>query len=58
MRCFACGKMGYCASQCPNKKGKKKAVAASTEVEECTSRFDSEFALVVSLVTSAISKSV
>lgn len=51
VKCFACGKLGHYALQSPNKKGKKKGVTASAEVDEFTSRFDTKFALVLNLAT-------
>eukprot|EP00253_Pinus_taeda_P032489 PITA_32489 len=52
VKCFACGKMGHCVVQCPNKKGKmKQGVAASVDVDDFATIFDSECALVASLAT-------
>jgi hypothetical protein len=56
VRCWACQKMGHYAVTCPERKrGKVKNVAASTEIEEFSSRFDQEFSLVVGLATSVTS---
>jgi hypothetical protein len=51
VRYFACHKFGHYASQCPN--NKKKQTAASTAVEEFSTKFDKEFSLVVCLSTRA-----
>lgn len=46
VKCFACGKIGHYVVQCPNKKNKKNHRAvASVEVDEFTSIFDTELAL-------------
>ena len=34
VKCFSCNKMGHYAVVCPNKKKKKKQIAASTKVDE------------------------
>ena len=53
VRCWACQKMGHYAVTCPErKKGKRKNVAASTEVEEFSSQFEQEFSLIAGLSSS------
>jgi hypothetical protein len=55
IKCFACHKLGHFASQCPNKKCKKKshmAASASTEVDEFAARFEDEFSLIACLSSS------
>jgi hypothetical protein len=47
VKCFSCHKFGHYARQCPNKK--KKQIAASTEVEEFSTKFDKEFFLIACL---------
>jgi hypothetical protein len=49
VKCFACHKFGYYASQCPNKK--KKQIVALAVVEEFSTKFDKEFSLIVCLST-------
>ena len=49
VKCFACHEFGHYVVQCPNKK--KKQVAASTDMEEFSSKFDQEFSLVTCLST-------
>jgi hypothetical protein len=49
VKCFACHKFGHYAGQCSNKK--KKQTAASTMMEEFSTKFDKEFSLVVCLST-------
>jgi hypothetical protein len=56
VKCFACHKMGHYVGQCPNKK--KKQIAASTDVEEFSTRFEKEFSLLVCLSSRASSTSV
>lgn len=57
VRCFSCHNIGHYAFQCPNKKEKKKGVVASTEVDEFSTKFDIEFALMVSIAISVTSSS-
>jgi hypothetical protein len=56
VKCFACHKLGKYIVQCPNKK--KKQVAASTDMEDFSSKFDREFSLVTCLATCSVSSSV
>jgi hypothetical protein len=54
--CFCCNKLGHLASQCPERKKKKKEskepeTVAITSIEEFASKFDREFSL-VTLVSS------
>jgi hypothetical protein len=52
-------KLGHYASQCPNKKKKgKPQVAASTEVDEFSAKFEKEFSLVACLSSTSVSTSV
>jgi len=46
-----CIKMGHYAVTCPNKKKKKKQVAASAEVDELSYQFE-DFSLIVCMSTS------
>jgi hypothetical protein len=56
VKCFACHKFGHYAGQCPNKK--RKQIAASTKVEEFSTKFNKDFSLVVCLSTRATHSSV
>jgi hypothetical protein len=53
VKCFVCHKFGHYVGQCPNMK--KKQVAASTNVEEFTHRFEKEYLLLVCLSSRASS---
>jgi hypothetical protein len=56
VKCFACHKFGHYGGQCHNKK--KKHIAASTEVEEFSTKLDKEFSLMVCLSTRTTRSSV
>jgi hypothetical protein len=56
VRCYCCNQLGHLASQCPERKKKKKEhegpdTTATTTMEDFSSKFDKEFSL-VTLVSS------
>ena len=56
VRCYCCNQLGHLASQCPEKKKKRKeqegpATVATTTMEDFSSKFDMKFSL-VTLVSS------
>jgi hypothetical protein len=56
VRCYCCNQLGHLASQCPEKKKKRKEqegpdTSATTTIEDVSSKFDRDFSL-VTLVSS------
>jgi hypothetical protein len=48
VRCYCCNQLGHLASQCPEKRKEQEGleIAATTTMEDFSSKFDKEFSLV------------
>jgi hypothetical protein len=59
VKCYGCNQLGHLSSQCPERKKKKKEqegpdTAATAAMEDFSSKFDKEFSLVTTLVSSVV----